>query len=79
MGLRKGELLGLRRSDVDLDAKVLTVREQRQSAWSGEQPWAHPRLRPGRGIATPYALVDGLQHHLDRFARPGVDGYVVTA
>jgi integrase len=79
MGLRKGELLGLRRGDVDLDAKVLTVREQRQSAWSGKQLVGPPKTEAGRrSIAIPSALVDELQHHLDRNAQPGDDGYFFT-
>ncbi len=70
MGLRKGELLGLRRGDVDLDARVLTVREQRQSAWSGKQLVGPPKTEAGRrSIAIPSALIDELEHHLDRYTQ----------
>ena len=34
MGLRRGELVGLRWSDVDLDNRVLHVRHQTQRAWA---------------------------------------------
>lgn len=79
MGLRKGELLGLRRGDVDLDTKVLTVREQRQSAWSGKQLVGPPKTDAGcRSIAIPSALIDELEHHLDRYTQSGDDGYFFT-
>jgi len=48
MGLRKGQLLGLRRGDVDIGARVLKVREQRQTAWSGKQIVGPPKADAGR-------------------------------
>lgn len=79
MGLRKGELLGLRRGDVDLDAQVLTVREQRQTAWSGQQLVGPPKTDAGRrSIAIPSALVAELQHHVDGYSQPSDDAYFFT-
>jgi integrase len=79
VGLRKGELLGLRRSDLDLDAQFIDVREQRQSLWSGRQIVGPPKTDAGRRtVAIPSALVDDLRDHLDTYSQPGDEGYVFT-
>ncbi len=79
VGLRKGELLGLRRRELDLDAHVVTIREQRQSLNSGRQIIGPPKTDAGRRtLAIPSALIDDLRDHLDTYSQPGEDGYVFT-
>ncbi|GEP48805.1 site-specific integrase [Microbacterium saccharophilum] len=47
-GMRRGELLGLRRSNVDLDRGVARVRETRVSTRSGSLQQASPKTENGR-------------------------------
>jgi integrase len=79
VGLRKGELLGLRRGDIDLDANMLTINQQRQALQSGKQLVGPPKTDAGkRSVAIPSALIDEVAHHLDHYAQSGDDGYVFT-
>lgn len=60
-GMRRGEALGLRWSDVDLDAGQLTIRQTLQRA--GKRPvFAEPKTsRSRRSIALPDAAVVALR------------------
>ena len=79
VGLRKGELLGLRRCDLDLDAGELSVVQQRQLDRHGQHLVGPPKTAAGkRTIALPASLIPDLQHHLDEYAEPGRYGYVFT-
>ncbi|HXH59117.1 site-specific integrase [Iamia sp.] len=79
VGLRKGEILGLRRRDVDLDQATLTVAQQRQLDTTGAHLVGPPKTDAGRrAISLPGALLDDLRHHLDIYAQPSADGYVFT-
>ena len=66
-GLRKGELLGLRWQDVDLDASLLHVRQSAQwlpgQGWSFRQPKTHRSRRP---VALAPATVNLLRGHRRR-------------
>lgn len=46
VGLRKGELLGLQRRDVDLDQHELRIERQRQLDSHGQHLVGHPRPTP---------------------------------
>ena len=73
-GLRQGELLALRRSDVDLDSGVIHVRRKRQQLDSGEVIEGPPKSEVGRRtVALPGPLVDSLRVHLRRFVENGDD------
>lgn len=73
--LRFGELLGLRRRDVDLDGPQLWVRKATGEMNSGEQVDGNPESDAGkRPIAWPKAIVPILREHLARYAQPGGDG-----
>jgi integrase len=62
-GLRRGELLALRWSHVDLDAKTLQVREALEETKAGVNIKA-PKTRAGRrDIALPDVVVDALREH----------------
>jgi len=79
VGLRKGELLGLRRCDVDLVRREISVVQQRQVDRHGQQLVGPPKTDAGvRSLAIPSSLVDELQVHLDAYAQVGGDGYVFT-
>jgi len=69
MGLRLGEVLGLQRRDLDLDAAdgpVLHVRRQWQSKAS-PPAYAPPKAGSARVLAIPDSLVPVLRDHLKRF------------
>jgi integrase len=79
VGLRKGEMLGMRRQDLDLDAQLVTIEQQRQLSRNGTHLVGPPKTDAGRRVvAIPSALVDDLRHHLDRYAQPAENGYVFT-
>ena len=79
-GLRQGELLALRRSDVDLDSGVIHVRRKRQQLDSGEVIEGPPKSEAGRRtVALPGPLIDSLRVHLRRFVEKGDDAYVFTS
>jgi integrase len=79
VGLRKGELLGLRRRDVDLERRQISVVQQRQADRHGNDLVGPPKTDAGvRTLAIPAALVSELEVHLDQYAQAGDDGYVFT-
>ncbi|WP_442803438.1 tyrosine-type recombinase/integrase [Streptomyces pseudogriseolus] len=83
MGLRRGELVGLRWSDVDLDNRVLYIRHQTQRR-RGELYDDDPKSRRSRVVPMPALCLAPLRWHRLRqreaFRRTGVDwsasGYV---
>ncbi|MCU1497835.1 MAG: Integrase, Lambda phage type [Acidimicrobiales bacterium] len=79
VGLRKGELLGLRRCDLKLDTQEIAVAQQRQLDRHGVHLVGPPKTAAGkRTIAIPAALIDDLRHHLATYAQPDRYGYVFT-
>lgn len=79
VGLRRGEILGLRRGDVDLDRREIAIVRQRQLDRNGNHLVGPPKSDAGRRVLTiPAVLVADLRGHLDAFAQPGDDGYVFT-
>ncbi|MFI6022330.1 tyrosine-type recombinase/integrase [Streptomyces sp. NPDC051287] len=83
MGLRRGELVGLRWSDVDLDNRVLHVRQQTQRR-RGTLYDDDPKSRRSRVVPMPALCIAPLRWHRLRqreaFTRTGVEwsqsGYV---
>jgi integrase len=80
-GLRRGELLALHRSDVNLEADTVTVRRTRTELLSSKQKFeSPPKTDAGyRTVAVPPHILPLLQEHLDRHAGPervfiGADG-----
>jgi integrase len=58
LGLRQGELLGLRWADVDLDAGTVTVRHTRNAHdKSLAEPKTNPSGRSGRALSCSEVLV----------------------
>jgi integrase len=63
-GMRRGEVLALRWSHVDLDAKVIKVREAIEATEAHGLRFKPPKSRAGRrDITLPDALVDALREH----------------
>jgi integrase len=76
-GLRFGELVGLRRGDLDLDAGWVRVRRSVAEMADGRLVVKEPKTAAGRRtVALPAAILPALREHVDRFAESGVDGVV---
>ena len=74
--MRWGELMGLRRSDVDLENASVSI-ERSMVELGTDRVIKEPKPQAGvRSVALPTWLVPELRHHLDRFAEPGSDGRV---
>ena len=76
-GLRWGEVVGLCRENVDLDACEIRVVETTAELDRGPLRAETPKSRTGRRtVAFPVELVFELRWHLERFAQPGGRGLV---
>ncbi|PLS76670.1 MAG: site-specific integrase [Actinobacteria bacterium] len=76
-GLRKGELLGLRRMDIDLLHRTIEVRVQRQESKTGEQLIGPPKTAAGRRtLALPEEVLPALDEHLATWSGSGREGLV---
>ena len=65
-GMREGELLGLRWSDIDFDSDVLAVRQQVQRV-RGQWLFSEPKTAKGRRVITlPESAVGALKRHRAR-------------
>lgn len=79
-GLRTGELLGLRREDIDLIHGHIEVRVQAQELARRGRVVSDPKSDAGRRtVALPTLLNDELQIHLDTYAQPGRAGVLFTS
>jgi len=79
VGLRRGEIFGLRRGDLDLDRFEIVISRQRQLDRHGVHLVGPPKSDAGRRLLSlPEVLVADLRAHLDAYAQPGDDGYVFT-
>ncbi|MGW5266292.1 tyrosine-type recombinase/integrase [Microbispora sp. NPDC004025] len=75
--LRWGEAIALRRSDIDLQARTVRVREQLIELDGGDMVLAPPKSRAGkRTVSIPSAIVPALVDHLDQFTGTGEDAFV---
>lgn len=68
--LRQGELLGLQRRDIDLDAGAITIRRQWLSKATPPE-YAPPKAGSTRRVHLPASLLPALRDHLDRFTPDG--------
>lgn len=76
-GMRWSELVGLRRSRVDVDTCKVAVVEQLIRLDSKEWVWHPPKSEAGtRTIAISPFTARMLAEHMDHFSGPGVDGLV---
>ena len=75
--LRRAELLGLRKRDVDLSSASINIEQSRTVTMHGKSLVKGPKTPAGRRtIAVPEALIQKMTDHVDRFAGPGPDGLV---
>jgi len=78
-GLRRGELLGLQRNDLDLDAGVVRVERSMHQLANGTLFLGPPKTDAGqRKVAIPPHLRNDLAAHLDRYVAPAGDALVFT-
>jgi integrase len=76
--LRRGELLGLRRRDVDTERGTVTVAVTRTKTMSGEMVEKVPKTEAGRRtLAVPSNVLAALTHHLDTYVAPEPDALVL--
>jgi len=76
-GLRLGELRALRRRNLDLAERTVTVVEQLQELADGSFVWGPPKSRAGRRtVAVPAAIVAEIAKHLDSWSGSGPEDYV---
>lgn len=76
-GLRWGELIGLSRRDIDLDAGTLRVRRNVAELHSGQRLVKEPKSAAGkRTVAIPAVIATDLATHLTVYAEPGPDGRI---
>ena len=76
-GLRRGELFGLTRRDIDPLHRTVTVSIQRQENAHGQPLVGAPKTDAGkRTIVLPKQLLIDIQDHLATWAAPGPDGVV---
>ena len=76
-GLRPGEVLALRRRDVNLDTSTVRVRETASAVIGGSAP-VGPTKTAGsvRDVHFPDALTPELREQLEKHAAPGVRGHL---
>ncbi len=78
-GLRWGELVGLRRHRVDLEARTVAVVEQMTEIDGHLRPGS-PKSEAGKRVVTmPRFVADALKEHLGTWAEEGVKGLVFPA
>jgi integrase len=71
-GLRRGELLGLQRDDIDLVAGQLTVRRQVIHLRDGTREVTQPKSAAGvRTVSLPPFVVEALTDHIDEWTPDG--------
>lgn len=77
--LRWGELVGLRRADLDFDERVIRVRRKLMQRDSGELADGDPKSKAGRRtVSMPAFLVDELRTHLAEYVHEGARARVFT-
>ena len=73
--LRFGELVALRRRNIDIGAMELRVRRATAEMEDGTQMDGDPKSRAGkRPISLPHGLHRDIEAHMERYAQPGMDG-----
>lgn len=75
--MRWGELVGLRRANIDLEACEIRIKETLSQPDKGGLRFDDPKSTVGkRTVAFPEEIAGELRWHLERFAEPGEQGLV---
>ncbi|MEV5743016.1 tyrosine-type recombinase/integrase [Microbispora rosea] len=75
--LRWGEVIALRRSDIDLQGRTVRVREQLIELDGGDMVLAPPKSRAGkRTVSIPSAIVPALTEHLAEFVDQADEAFI---
>ncbi|HVA42221.1 MAG TPA: tyrosine-type recombinase/integrase [Acidimicrobiales bacterium] len=78
-GLRRGEILGLRRRDIDLLHGTLNVAQAYQQMIDGSILFGPPKTEASRRtVAIPSNVIPALEGHLDKFVAAEADALLVT-
>ena len=78
--LRRGEVRGLRRSDIDLEHGTISVSVTKTTSMAGRTIIKEPKTRAGRRTVTiPPHIVDTVRQHLERAVGKSPDAFVVEA
>jgi integrase len=78
-GLRRGEILALRRRDVNVLHRTVTIELQRQQSVHGHDLVGPPKTAAGaRTLVMPSEVVTDLEQHMASFSGDGPDGLVFT-
>jgi integrase len=76
--LRRGEILGLRRKDIDFLHAAINIEQSRTFGMDGKSITKKPKTAAGRRkLAIPAPLLDVLEHHLSSYTRADPDALVV--
>ena len=79
VSLRWGEVVALRRSDLDLESATASVRLQQVELDTGKLLIGPPKSRAGvRTVAYPAAITPMLRDHVDKFVGPEPDALIFT-
>lgn len=78
--LRRGEILGLRRRDVDVLHSVIRIEQSRTFTRDGNSLTKAPKTAAGRRtLSVPANVMAAIVHHLEQFASPEADGLLITS
>jgi integrase len=76
--LRRGEILGLRRMDIDLKQGMIHILQSRTFGMDGKQIVKLPKSNAGRRtISVPRSVMNDLIRHLEAFTAPDPEALVV--
>ncbi|MHB2029266.1 MAG: tyrosine-type recombinase/integrase [Acidimicrobiales bacterium] len=75
--LRRGEILGLRRKDIDVMHAIINIEQSRTFAMDGESIIKQPKSAAGRrSLATPKHLMTAAAEHMGKFTGPNPDDLI---
>lgn len=75
--LRRGEILGLRRCDIDLIGSTITVEQSRTFRMNGDSIIKEPKSKASRRVlAVPKEMTGALSEHLSLFAKSDQDALI---
>ena len=77
--LRRGEILGLRRRDIDILHSLIRIEQSRTFARNGSSVIKSPKTAAGRRtLSVPLNVTEVIAEHLEKFASRGPDALVFT-